>query len=732
VVISNRLPVKLQAHAEGWRAERSSGGLATAMNPILQRGGGSWIGWPGSSTAIGDPRRQEILDRWTREDRLIPVELAPETARHFYEGYANQTLWPLFHYFPSRITFDPHGWAAYREANELFRNVAVHNYHPGDVIWVHDYQLMLLPRLLREAIPDARIGFFLHIPFPSSEVFRILPERQELLEGLLGADLLAFQTHSHLQHFRSSLLRVLGRESHIDELDAGGRTVSLEALPIGIAPREFTDLLKRREAGTHLAALQQRYRGRKILLSVDRMDYTKGIPERLRTYRRLLEDSPDLRGRVVLIQVAVPSRERIFSYEALRRQVNELVGEINGQFGTPDWTPVVYIRRGISRPQLVALYASADVAWVTPLRDGMNLVAKEYVACKEHGDGVLVLSEFAGAAEDLGEAVLVNPHDEERTAAAVAGALALPDEERRPRMDALRSRVERNNVFAWAQRFVDLLRETAEARSESPSDRPPRIDADAVAKAYAASAHRLLLLDYDGSLVSYKDRPEKATPPEDLISILRALAGDQRNSTIVISGRKRADLAGWFGDIPGLWLAAEHGALIRPAGAEEWKPLRPGLSRDWMQRVLPVLEHFVERTPGSFIEEKEYSLVWHYRQAEATFAEWVVHELVAMLEDMLAETELRALRGRKIVEVKPLWIHKGAMAEKFIAESGPADFKFAVGDDRTDEDLFQALGQEAWTVRVGGGRSRARFSLPGPDDVKALLARFGAGRTSHV
>ena len=444
------------------------------MNPILQRGGGAWIGWPGSSTGIGDPRRQEIIDKWAEKDGLITVELDQEIARHFYEGYANQTLWPLFHYFPSRIAFDPHGWAAYRQANEMFRDVAVRHCRPGDIIWVHDYQLMLLPKLLREALPDARIGFFLHIPFPSSEVFRILPERQELLEGLLGADLLGFQTHSHLQHFRSSLLRVLGRESRIDEIDAGGRSVALEALPIGIAPDDFAGLLKRREASNHIAELKQRYRGRQILLSVDRMDYTKGIPERLRTYRLLLEKAPHLRGKIVLIQVAVPSRERIFSYETLRRQVNELVGEINGQFGTPDWTPVVYIRRGISRPQLVALYAAADLAWVTPLRDGMNLVSKEYVACQQSGEGLLVLSEFAGAAEDMGEALMVNPYDEERTAAALESALALPADNRRPRMEALRRRVERNNVFAWAERFMSLLRQASATRVESPAERPPR------------------------------------------------------------------------------------------------------------------------------------------------------------------------------------------------------------------------------------------------------------------
>lgn len=727
LVVSNRLPVSLQQVANRWRAERSSGGLATAMNPILQRSKGLWIGWPGNSVGADDPKRQKIVSRWAKKDRLIAVELSAETAHHFYEGYANQTLWPLFHYFPDRMSYDPQGSTAYRTANEAFRDAVVREYRPGDVIWVHDYQLMLLPHLLREALPSATIGFFLHIPFPSSEVFRILPEREELLEGLLGADLLAFHTHSHLQHFRSSLLRVLGTDSRFDAVDIGGREVRLEALPIGIAPEEFTGQLSKPETIENIAGLQRRYAKRQMLLSVDRLDYTKGIPERLRTYRRLLDTSPQLHGKVVLIQIAVPSREQIFSYEALRREVNELVGEINGHFGTPDWTPVVYIRRGLSRAQLVALYRVADIGWITPLRDGMNLVAKEYVACKEDGNGVLVLSEFAGAAEDLGEAHLVNPFDEIGTAEVMKEALTLPAVDRQNRMKALHRRVHRNNVYAWSDRFLTALREAGAARATWSSQQAQMLSIAEITAAYKSAGRRQLFLDYDGTLVGYAQRPELAVPPPELPALLRDLVKVPENCVIVISGRRRDDLIRWFGDIDGLWLAAEHGALLRPPHSSDWQPLRPDFSSQWMQRVYPVLEHFVERTPGSFIEEKECSLVWHHRMSDTRFGEWLAHELVAMLEQMLAETELRAIRGRKTVEVKPLWIHKGAVVSQLEASCGPADFKFAAGDDRTDEDLFEAIG-DAWTVRVGGGHSRARFALRGPDEVRKLLRSFVALR----
>ncbi len=721
IVISNRLPANLRVTTAGWRAERSSGGLATAMNPILRSTGGLWIGWSGESARIGDPKRQEILDRWRTQDSLVAVEIPPETAQHFYEGYANQTLWPLFHHFPSRLTFDPKGWAAYQAANALFRDVIVSQYREGDVLWVHDYHLMLLPRMLREALPGAEIGFFLHIPFPSSEVFRILPEREQLLEGVLGADLVAFHTYSHLQHFRNSLRRVIGRESRLDEVEAGGRAVKLEALPIGIAPADFTSFLGKAEPQRHIEDLRRRHQGRRILLAVDRMDYTKGIPERLRTYRRLLEHSPDLRGKVVLLQVAVPSRERIFSYEALRRQVNELVGEINGQFATPDWTPVMYIRRGISRAELVALYAVADVAWVSPLRDGMNLVAKEYVACRTDQTGVLVLSEFAGAAEEMGEALIVNPYDEDRTAAVVEAALTLTPEEGRRRMAALQDRVHRNDVGAWSRNFLSALREAAAGRGDSPSQRLAALDVPSMMAAYRVAQRRLLFLDYDGTLVGYYERPEQAAPSQELLNLLNSLVSNHRNSVIIISGRPRAELEEWFGELRGLWMAAEHGALLRPANSIHWEPLRADHTRQVLERVRPVLQHFVDRTPGSFIEEKEYSLVWHYRMSESSFSDWLAQELVAMLEDMLAETELRAIRGRKIVEVRPGWLHKGAVAARLEEMCGPAEFTLALGDDRTDEDLFEVLGPAAWTVHVGAGRSRARYFLPGHSSVVAIL-----------
>ena len=726
IVVSNRLPLSIRRVGEAWVAERSSGGLATAMGPVMRERGGVWIGWPGPAPRNPDPQREALVEEWRTKHGFLPVDLPADVARRFYEGHANQTIWPLFHSFPTRFEYDPDSWSAYVAANRRFRDAVLEVMRPGDLVWIHDYHLMILPRLIREVAPEAHIGFFLHIPFPASETFRILPRREDILRGLLGADLVAFQTHIDLQHFRSSLSRLLGLPSRIDRVVLRGVTTRLEALPIGIAPSEFLDVRDQDPAArTALENLRRRYEGQRILVAVDRLDYTKGIPHRLRAYRRLLAGAPDLRGKVVLIQVAVPSRERIPEYASLRQEVSELVGETNGEFGNPHWTPIVYMRRGISRAELVALYSAAAVGWVTPLRDGMNLVAKEYVACQKGADGVLVLSEFAGAAPEMGEGFLVNPYDEERVAAVVERALKLPEDERRQRMARLFRRVVRNDVFAWGDRFVELLEDAVRYRAEAPEPVLQDLPVEDLVRDLRAARSRLILLDYDGTLVPFAERPEDALPPPELAELLGRLAGARDTSTVLISGRSRVDLDRWFGDVRGLWLVAEHGALVRPPDTREWEVLRRGANSSWKARVAPLLDHYVDRTPGSFVEEKEYALVWHYRLAEPEFGDWVANELGATLDEMLAQTELHAIRGQKNVEVRFAWANKGSILDRMETLRPDCDFRLAIGDDRTDEDLFNRLGVEgpAWTVRVGGGPSAARYAVESPAEVRDVLRR---------
>ncbi len=356
-----------------------------------------------------------------------------------------------------------------------------------------------------------------------------------------------------------------------------------------------------------------------MIVAVDRLDYTKGIPHRLRTFRHMLNTMPELIGKVVMLQIAVPSRENIGSYQKLRREVHELISAINGEYGATDWTPVIYMHRVISRPELVAFYRFADVAWVSPLRDGMNLVAKEYVACQPDGHGALVLSSFAGVAAEMAEALLINPFDQERTAFTVKRALTLNAEEKRCRMLALHERVARNDVFVWADRFLELLNESVKQRHEHAPENPPPLPVTALVESYRKADKRLLLLDYDGTLVPFASRPQEAAPDQELRTLLEGLISDPANSVFVISGRKANDLERWFGHLSKLGLAAEHGARWRVPGSAHWE----GRSTDgaWKQTVRPILQHFVDRTPGSFIEEKEFALVWHFRSIEPEFGD---------------------------------------------------------------------------------------------------------------
>jgi trehalose 6-phosphate synthase/phosphatase len=728
LIVSNRLPLTARRVSGRWRSERSAGGLVAALAPLMARLDGMWLGWPGESAPSGGKGREALVQEWEEKHRYVAVDIPARIARSFYEGYSNDTLWPLLHGFPSRVVFQPESWHAYVDANERFARAALDRMEKNDLIWVHDYQLLLVPELIRREAPEARIGFFLHIPFPASEAFRILPQREEILRGMLGADEIAFQTHTHLHEFRRSLLQVLGLESHMDRVEVEDRWAHLEALPIGISTAEWERLSNVDPAvRRRIEDLESRHSGRSLMVSVDRLDYTKGIPERLRTMRRLLLSAPEWRGKVTLVQVAVPSRERVPAYVDLGREVSELVGEVNGEFGTPEWQPVVFLRRPISRPELAALYAAADVGWVGPLRDGMNLVAKEYVACQHGREGVLVLSEFAGAAQELGEALRINPYDEEGTVAALLRALTMDPDERRERMSALYERVSRNDAAAWAERFLESLRSVTTDTRHTPSKVRSAPDLEALRQAWRSAPSRLILLDYDGTLVPIAPRPQEAGPPPELLDLLTGLAGQPATDVAIVSGRTRGDLGMWLGEIPGLWLAVEHGALIREPNGDGWYPLHGVADVSWKERVRPVLEHFAASAPGSFVEEKEYSLGWHYRLADAEFGTWLSNELVNTLDQLLAGTDLVVLHGNKVIEVRFAWANKGQVASLLRSRVRRSTLLLALGDDRTDEDLFERLPRTAWTIRVGRGATRARYRLSGPREVRAMLGMLAEG-----
>ncbi len=710
LVVSNRLPVTV--HAEGGTLEirPSVGGLATGLQAVHERSGGLWIGWPG----ISGPLERSLVRRLV-EQRLVGVELSAEEIARYYEGYSNGVLWPVFHSFTGELPLDPGGADVYERVNQRFAEAVVEHHRPGDRIWIHDYQLLRVPALIRERIPDARIGFFLHIPFPSSEIFRVLPERVALLEGLLGADLVGFHTAGYMRHFSSAVLRVLGAWTDVDRVRWRGREVRVGVLPMGVDAASFAASAEAPGVADEVRAL--RAGGVRLLLGIDRLDYTKGIPRRLLAYERLLQDRPDLRGRVRLVQVAVPSRTQVGAYRDFRTQVETLVGRIHGAFATADWSPIHYLSRGLSREEVVTLYRAADAMLVTPLRDGMNLVAKEFVAARTDGDGVLVLSEFTGAAAELAEALHVNPYDLAGTAAAYLRALEMPEDERRTRMAALRRRVVAYDVDRWAGTFLERL----EAAGAAP---PPELGASPAAAIREAverirrAPHAVLLLDYDGTLVPFAAAPELARPDPELRALLRDLASAPGREVHLVTGRGRENIERWLGDLP-VGLHAEHGYWSRAAGGA-WIGARPAAA-PWRERVRHILDDFAARTPGSMVEEKTVGLAWHYRMADPDYGAAQAHDLMVHLSAVLTNAPVEVLPGAMVVEVRPQGVDKGAVVAAVATAAPPGSLVVAVGDDRTDEDMFAALPPGGVAVHVGPAPSKAALRLRSVAEARAFL-----------
>lgn len=712
LIVANRLPVTVAVADGALDISRSAGGLASGLQRPHETSGGRWIGWPGIAGPLAEPLQAELDERLAAM-RLVPVTLSADEAAHFYEAFSNGVLWPLFHYLVDQVPLHVQHWDAYEAINERFAEIVAREYRSGDVIWVHDYQLMLVPALLRRRLPDACIGFFLHIPFPASDIFRSLPMREALLAGVLGADLIGFHTGAYLRHFATSLTQVLGLSPEIEQVRWQERDVELGIFPMGIDAASFEQIATDRVAAEDIAALRE-HGDVRILLGVDRLDYTKGIPRRLLAFEEMLARHPELHERVRLVQVAVPSREGVDAYVEFRELVEASVGRIQGRFGTPRWAPVHYVYRSVGEAELVALYRAADAMLVTPLRDGMNLVAKEFVASRTDGDGVLVLSEFAGAAAEMAEAVLVNPFDIERTADAFHAALTMPEDERRSRMTALRTRVQQFDVHHWVQSFLDRLAATERrsgARRASVLGPPP---ADVI-----RSAERLaLLLDYDGTLVPIEHTPELAAPTPDLLDLLERLAKRPGTEVHVVSGRPRDVLDAWLGALP-IALHAEHALWSREGGSSDWVRASVG-DLSWRDPVRDILDAVTERTPGSLLEEKTAGFAWHYRAADPEYGAARANELRVHLGQLLSNTPVEVLVGHKLVEVRPQGVTKGLVAKRWRHDSS-APLVVAIGDDQTDEDLFDAVPERAITVRVGPGETTARFRLESQPEVRGLL-----------
>jgi len=717
IIVANRLPVTARKREGKIDVQPSPGGLATGLASLPEDIETLWIGWPGIAKEKLSQADREDLTAQLDAMNCRPVFLSQVDIKNYYQGFSNKTIWPLFHYFLQRTSYEDRYWHAYERVNEKFCQVVSEVMRAEDQLWIHDYQLMLLPELLRQAFTESTIGFFLHIPFPSFELFRLLPWRKELLRGVLGADLIGFHTYDYTRHFISSACRIAGAEHAMGSLILDGRTIRVDAFPMGIDYDRFAGAVDKADVQKRLSTIRKTVGPRQIILSVDRLDYTKGIIQRVEAFDYFLSQYPMYKEKVTMILVAVPSRTQVKEYAELRQNLDALIGRVNGAHGSLGWVPIWYLYRSLSFEQLVALYHAAHIALVTPVRDGMNLIAKEYLASKTQGCGVLILSEMAGAASELGEAITVNANNKKEIVAAMKEALEMPEEEKAERLLPMQQRLLRYNVSRWANDYVQSLTEIQNQHKAHVSRKLTTSVINTICTAYRDSQSRLLLLDYDGTLVGFARKPHMARPDQELIDTINSLAEVPANQIVIISGRDKDTLGQWFAQSP-VSLIAEHGAWCRDAN-HSWHPSE-GLTGDWKETIRPILELFTDRTPGSLVEEKDFSLVWHFRRSDPDLAGLRLQEVRDAILNLTANENIRLCEGSKILDIRCAGVDKGTAATRLLNQY-TADFILAAGDDYTDEDLFSVLPEEAYTIKVRQGHSRAKYYAKSPGDVRSIL-----------
>lgn len=720
IVVSNRLPVTVSKENGKLSFSPSSGGLATAMSSLKTGEKALWIGWPGiNDEELSGSEKKKIVKELEKYN-CIPVFLSEDQVENFYEGYSNEGIWPLFHYFQGLAEFDENNWKHYQEVNELFAQIVAKNASSEATIWVHDYHFMLLPKMIRQKLKKASIGFFLHIPFPSFEVFRLLPNRKEILQGLLGADLIGFHIYDYVRHFNSSVARTLGSKTNNGSITHEGRLVKADAFPIGIDYKKFEKAATSTSVKNEIKLLDSHYGNKKLILSVDRMDYSKGIARRLVIFEKFLSENPRYHKKVTLVVIAVPSRTEVRAYQNLRDIIERGISKINGTYATSDWMPVSYQFQNLPFNKLVGLYVRSEIAMVTPLRDGMNLVAKEYLASKQGKPGVLILSELTGAVDELSESLVINPNDTNAGVTAIKQALAMPSAQKRSRLKVMQRRLSIYDIHRWADDFLEQLKVSSKPPVEQNIKIIDSQTQEEIAKNYQNAKKRLIILDYDGTLrVFAKNHDADAVEPKKyVVNLIKNLASNIKNDLYIISGRPKKTLEDWFGETEAN-LVAEHGFWMKEKGS--WKRQKSD-NMNFKDAARRIMEKYEERTPGAEIEEKHSSLVWHFRKVTPELAYVRSIGLSHDLRDALAGSSASVYNGNKIVEVKPRHINKGSIVENLAARTG-YNFIICCGDDYTDEDMFRALAKYngAYSVKVGTGETVARHQVKEVEDVLEIL-----------
>ncbi len=718
IIIANRLPLKAtRTENNSFEFTRSEGGLTTGMDSLDTSIEKHWVGWPGAYAETSEEENE--ITKHLEEFRFHPVFLSQDQVLNYYEGYSNSTLWPLCHYFYAFVEYENKYREMYREVNELFCKAALPFIEPGDIVWVQDYQLMLLPQLLRKSTHDISIGYFHHIPFPSYELFRVLPERAELLNGLLGADLVGFHTHEYMRHFVSAAERVLDLRFTLDQVSLNNRIAHVDAFPMGINFPLYYDAILQPEVQLKAAELRKNYGDHKLILSVDRLDYSKGILHRIKGFSKFIEHHPEYKEKISLVMIVVPSRDTVDQYADLKTKIDEAIGAINGLYSTINWTPVYYFYHGFDFNELVAMYHIADIALITPLRDGMNLVAKEYLAAKRDKPGVLILSEMAGAAIELTKAIIVNPNNIIEIEEAILTALEMPEEEQRTRLAHMQKTISKQTVNRWAESFIDRLEVIKQENANLISEKIDESTFQKIKEQYRQANKRLFILDYDGTLAAFRSKPEDAKPTPELLNVLSHLASQPGNKVVISSGRDHQTLEQWLGHLP-VDMAAEHGSYYKEYG--KWHKNVTD-EKPWDDEILSILNTFVEKTPRSILEEKETTLVWHFRNVDAWLASLREQQLFETLIGPCSLKNLQIMRGNKILEIKSPKFNKGSEARRLLTVDN-YDFVLAMGDDTTDEDTFRELPADAFTIKIGNFSQLARYNIRSQAGTLPFLMRL--------
>lgn len=695
------------------------GGLAVGLKAWMTNSNSGnedclWVGWPGSP--FKKEHQAAIKNSLVHDNNYYPVFLEEKEIDEFYLGFCNNTLWPLFHYFTSKVIIKSNYWEQYKKINQLFAEEISQIVKEGDTIWIHDYHLLLLPQLLRDLVPNVLIGFFLHIPFPSYEIFRILPTnwRGDILNGMLGSDVIGFHTIDYANHFKHCILKTLGHEVTKTELLLNQRLIKMDCYPMNIDFSTFYNAAQTSENRKNVDELKNVFQNNKIVLSIDRLDYTKGIKNRLLAFQHFLNKYPEWIKKVNLVLIVVPSRTEVSSYKRMKVEIDELVGKINGNFSVTNWAPISYQYKEMSFKELVTLYSASDIALITPLRDGMNLIAKEYIASKIDNSGVLILSEMAGASHELLEAEIINPYDIEEISYTLFKSLNYDIEELSKRNQIMQSRLKNYDICMWAE---DFLKEVLDMKKKNIKLIQKVLDAKIKLQYFDDffnSKRRLLLFDYDGTLVPFSKYPELAKPKENLLDTLNTLNSFPNTTVVVLSGRDKRTLESWFRK-SNFDFVAEHGSSIKKNN--QW--MSKTLDTSWKEAVLGILNNYIPKLPGAMIEEKEYSIVWHYRNTDAQLSKVRNDTLFDELNGSAQELNINISEEVKSIEIRNLRINKrNALVEWLKSDY---DFISFIGDDLSDEEVFESLPKTAYTIKVGFQDTKANFKVDNNDNILALI-----------